>query len=51
MMTDLAVPPFLKSRPTPAQWYVLYSRVGPVILDPDESVMPWVYCDLTNDAE
>ena len=27
-------------------WYVLYSRVGPVILGPVESAMPWVYCYL-----
>ena len=24
--------------------YGLYSRVGPVILGPAESTMPWVYC-------
>ena len=24
----------------------LYSRVGPVILSPAESAMPWVYCYL-----
>ena len=32
-------------------WYILYSRVGPVILgpvilSPAESAMPWVYCCL-----
>ena len=26
------------------QWYVVYSRVDPVILDPAESAIPWVYC-------
>ena len=33
------------------QWYVLYSRIGPVILGPAESAMSWVYCKFTNDVE
>ena len=27
--------------------YIIYPRVGPVILGPAESSMPWVYCYLT----
>ena len=26
--------------------WTIYSRVGPVILEPAESAMPWIYCYL-----